>query len=212
MAKIIKINPSSPEKDLLDEVFFCLEKGQIAAYPTETCYGIGADAFNGDAVSRLRALKERDSGKAISLIAGNLEMAMSVFKDKSAALRTVAEKFWPGPLTVVGETNLTFAKGVTSSLNRVGVRVPSNLIAMAISNRMKSFITATSANISGERECRSADEVNALFGGKIDLIIDGGKTPHTGVSTVILVERDSCSILREGVIKQGTLEKIITLT
>ena len=210
MIKIININPHNPERELIRETSSCLHRGGIIVYPTETCYGLGADAFNEDAFLRLMELKKRDSGKTVSLIAGNTEMALSVFKIKNELIIRLAEIFWPGPLTIVAETNLNFAKGIVSSMGMAGVRVSANSIAREISNESGTFITATSANYSKGKECRSAGEAIMVFSDKLDLVVDGGNSPSEGVSTVVSMEKKGTfRILREGVIVRDKLEKIL---
>lgn len=209
MTKVININPDNPEMELIREMSFCLHRGGIIAYPTETCYGLGADAFNEEALLRLMVLKERDSGKSVSLIAGSIEKALSVFRVKNEQVIRLAETFWPGPLTIVAETNLIFAKGIVSSTRMAGVRVPANSIAREISNESGTFITATSANFSKGKECRSADEVVSVFSDKLDLVVNGGNSPSEGVSTVVSIEKDTFRILRAGVVARDKLEQIL---
>ena len=209
MTKVININPNNPEKELIRETSFCLRNGGLIAYPTETCYGLGADTFNEEALLRLMTLKNRDSAKAVSLIAGSVEMALSIFKIKNEQISRLADTFWPGPLTIVAETDLKFAAGIVSSKGMAGVRVPANLIAQEISNESETFITATSANYSERKECRSADEVVAAFSDKLDLVVNGGNSPSEGVSTVVSIEKGIFRILREGVIAREILEKVL---
>lgn len=210
MTKIVKIaDTQKPEKKVIKEICDFLKKGGIIAYPTETCYGLGADAFNEGAVERIISLKRREAGKPIAVISGNRETAINAFKIKSGVILKLVENFWPGPLTIVAESSINFAKGIMSKDGMVGIRVSENSFARAIADEIGGFLTATSANFSLEKECRSAEEVIEAFKDKIEIVIDGGKSQSKGLSTVIEIRKDGYKILREGLISQNEIEKII---
>lgn len=205
----IKINFEHPETELINEAANYIKRGSVIAYPTETCYGLGADAGNPDAVRKLFKIKQRDKGKPVSLIAGSVEMAMKYVKDVTPDAMWLIQKFWPGPLTLVLKAGKGFASGIASIDGSVGIRVSSCKIAAGISLSAGCPITSTSANQAGGAEARSADEVKLWLPEGIDLIVDGGECEPFGISTIVDCTGERFRILREGVVGRKIIEEII---
>ena len=183
-----------------------LEKaGGLVALPTDTVYGVGALAFNGKAVESIYAAKDRPVEKAIPVLIGDLGDAEKVGADIPDSARRLATRFWPGPLTILVPKRAELPESV-SATQTVGVRVPDHEVARALL-RAAGPMAVTSANISGGQSPVTAQEVYKQLGGRIDLIIDGGKTPGGIPSTLVDCTAASLKVLREGPI---TLEALLS--
>lgn len=178
-----------------------LNRGGVIAFPTETTYGLGCDPRKTQAVERIFTMKGRDANKPLLLVAGSWEQVEQV-AHLSGAIKRLAEKYWPGPLTLVlpvrAEAGL--ASGVAPQ-GEVAVRYSSSLIVQKLVWAFGSAIVATSANTSGQPDSRSAEDVRA-YNLDIDYIIDGGRLDESLPSTVARVKEDgTIEIIRQGVVK-----------
>ena len=171
-------------------------RGGLVAFPTDTVYGVGAPAFEARSVERIFVAKGREPEKALPILLADVTSAMLVAQPLSAEVRRLAEAFWPGPLTrVVRKLPL-----VPESVSRgptIGLRVPDHPVALQLL-RESGPLAATSANPSGGRDPRTAEEVAAGLGGRVDLILDGGAVPGGRASTVIDCTVHPPKLIREG--------------
>ena len=193
-------DPKSIQRAL--EVF---QNGGLVAFPTDTVYGLGALAFDGNAVEATYFAKDRPMEKAIPVLIGDnadLEKISDVVTD---VVRRLASRFWPGPLTIIVPKKPTLPEAV-SATDTVGVRIPNHHIARALL-RSSGPMAVTSANISGQPSPSTAQEVFEQLNGRIELIIDGGKTPGGIPSTLVDCTRSEIKVLREGPI---SLEQILS--
>src|SRR3954466_3169488 len=176
----------------------CLADGGLVAFPTETVYGLGADATNGNAVARLYAAKGRPSFNP--LIAHVFDVAaarrLGVFND---AAKRLAAAFWPGPLTLVLKKRAAcpVAELATAGLDSIAIRVPNHPVARSLLDRLARPVVAPSANRSGHVSPTTAQHVLDDLGGRIDMILDGGPTP-VGVESTIIGCLDKPVLLRPG--------------
>lgn len=178
-----------------------LHTGGVIVFPTETTYGLGCDPRCKDAVERVFRIKERDHTKPLLLVAGSWEQVEQVAV-LSAQAQGIAERYWPGPLTLIlplrSEAGLV--DGVALN-NEVSIRFSSSEIAQALTNQFGFPIVATSANLAGQPDSRSMDDVNAYNLG-VDYIIDGGTLPVSKPSTVARIkESGEVTVIRDGVIR-----------
>jgi L-threonylcarbamoyladenylate synthase len=194
---------SASSQDSFSRAIQVLQAGGIIAFPTDTVYGVGALAFNGEAVRSIYVAKDRPDEKAIPILLCDSGELDKVASDVPLLARRLAVRFWPGPLTLVVPKKSTLPETV-SATNTVGVRVPDDPISSRIL-RLAGPMAVTSANISGGLSPSTADEVFAQLGGRIDLILDGGKTPGGVASTVVDCTNMEPVILRQGPI---SLEQI----
>jgi len=199
--RMIKVNPLDPEAEHIEEVAQVLRRGGVIGYPTETVYGLGVDAYNEEALERLFKIKGREMGKPISLLVGNLGMLEEVASRIPPLAMSLIQGYWPGALTIIFEASKTCHPILTAKSGKVGVRISPHRIAQKLLEALKRPITSTSANLSGMPSLSDPLEVYRIFRGKIDLIVDGGKTEGEGESTVIDVTVSPPRILREGIIK-----------
>lgn len=184
-----------------------LKAGGLVAFPTDTVYGIGALAFRDDAVRRLYPIKGRNAQKAIAVLIAGLEILPQVAAKVSALALCLAERFWPGPLTLIVARHSSVPSAV-SSLPTIGVRVPDHPVALKLL-RLAGPLAVTSANLSGEPSlCRPSDVFRAL-GGCFELLLDGGVAPGGQPSTVVDCTGKEPVILREGPISMDELQSTL---
>jgi L-threonylcarbamoyladenylate synthase len=208
MPLIIKINPDNPERDRIDEAVALLRKGGVIAFPTETFYGLGADAGNEKAIEKIFKIKGRDFRNPISVIIGKKEDLTDLVEGIPALAEALMARFWPGPLTLVFRASGLVNPGLTAGTGKIGIRLSSHPIATALAGAIGRALTATSANLSGKKECPSAGEVLDQLGGSLDGVIDGGSTAGGPGSTILDVTCDPPRILRHGAISAARLQGI----
>jgi len=198
---------SSAALDIIKRALEILLAGGLVAFPTDTVYGVGALAFDGKAVESIYAAKERPIEKAIPVLIGDMNELDEVALDISHVVRELAVRFWPGPLTILVPKKPGLPESV-SATSTVGVRVPDHDIARALL-RAAGPMAVTSANLSGRASPTTAEEVLAQLGGRIELIIDGGKTPGGMPSTLVDCTGDEIRVLREGPITEEELRSAL---
>ena len=173
-----------------------LRAGGLVAFPTDTVYGVGALAFDGTAVASIYAAKDRPAEKAIPVLLGNGDELDRVAAHVPEMARRLAARFWPGPVTLILPKKPTLPEAV-SSLPTVGVRVPDHEVARALL-RASGPMAVTSANISSQASPSTAQEVSDQLGGRIALVLDGGRTPGGVPSTLVDCTGSEPAILRKG--------------
>lgn len=181
-----------------------LRAGELVVYPTETFYGIGADASSSIALQRLFELKRREPDRPVGLIAADTVMAFSVAREIPADARRLADAFWPGPLTLV----LPARDGVAPELtgpDGVGIRVSPHPVARVLSAGLGRPITATSANLSGQAPATTLAEARGAVGDKVKVFLEGGKLTAPAPSTVVAVGRSGWKMIRVGAISQNQI-------
>jgi L-threonylcarbamoyladenylate synthase len=199
-AEILRIHPDEPEPALIDFVASTLASGQLVALPTDTFYGLAVDPVNLHAVDRIYELKNRARHKPLSLLIADVAQAYGLARECDNAFDLLAERFWPGPLTILVKAGSRLPLRVTANTGNVALRVPEAPIARAIVAKLGLPITATSANLHGRPECTYASCVREQLGDKIPLIVDGGPTARSIATTIVDLTGASWSILREGAI------------
>jgi L-threonylcarbamoyladenylate synthase len=182
-----------------------LRAGEVIVYPTETFYGLGVDFSVRGALERLFAIKAREPGKPVALIAATPEMAFSVARAVPPAACRLAENFWPGPLTLV----LPAAPGLPAALvgpdGGVGVRVSSHRVARALAAALGRPLTATSANLAGAPPARTIVVARAALENRVAAYLDGGTMSGAAPSTVVAFEGSQLRLLRAGAIDEAVL-------
>ncbi|PUA33975.1 MAG: threonylcarbamoyl-AMP synthase [Zestosphaera tikiterensis] len=208
MTKILKVDPINPEPEVLSEAVATLASGGLVAFPTETVYGLGADVFNSDAVSKVFKVKGRPADNPLIVHVDSLQMLDEVVEEVPDNVLHVLKRAWPGPLTVILRKKPTVPNVVTAGLPAVAVRCPAHPVALALIKGLGRPVAAPSANLSGKPSPTTAEHViNDLYG-KVDVIIDGGDTFFGVESTVINVLTDPPTLLRPGPIGLEELTKL----
>jgi L-threonylcarbamoyladenylate synthase len=187
---------SASSRDAITHALEILKAGGLVAFPTDTVYGVGALAFDGEAVESIYAAKDRPVEKAIPVLIGDKDDLEKVGIHIPASAQKLASRFWPGPLTILVPKRANLPESV-SATSTVGVRVPDHDVARALL-RAAGPMAVTSANISGGQSPVTAEEVYEQLGGRIELIIDGGKTPGGVPSTLVDCTTLELKVLREG--------------
>jgi L-threonylcarbamoyladenylate synthase len=204
---ILKIDPESVEDEVLETMTEILLNDGIMAYPTETFYGLGAVCLSKTAARKIYLLKEREAGKPLSLIASDMDMVAGVTAELPAVYFSLAEEFWPGPLTLILKAAPTYPPELAGPGPSLAIRIPPVNWIRRLTGGLGVPITATSANISGEKEISKGNEVRKLFKGKVELIVDGGITPGDFPSTIVDLTTEKPRILREGAIPLSSLAR-----
>lgn len=203
--EILKISSNKPEKELLKLAADVLRNDGIVVYPTETVYGIAANALSKKAILKVYEAKGRNFKKPLSIAFSSLEQSKEYIEFNPIAEK-LAKKFLPGPLTMVLLMKKNFPKELTFGSKYVGIRIPDNKIALDLIKRLGTPITATSANRANAGDSITAEEAEEQIGDKVDLILDGGRCKLKKPSTVIRVLDNEIEVIREGAIKKSMLK------
>ncbi len=209
MPEILKVSADNSEESVLSSAVAIVAHGGVIAYPTETFYGLGADATNEQAIKKIYKIKGRNFINPISIIIGRTENLYPLVKSVPSAAQKLIQAFWPGALTIIFEASDGVLPVLTAGTGKIGVRVSGSNAAQVIAQKLGYPLTATSANLSGKPECSRASEVAKQIGNKIDAIVDFGPTIGDKVSTIIDVTCDPPEILREGTITRQAIENIL---
>jgi L-threonylcarbamoyladenylate synthase len=181
-------------------------EGGVIVYPTDTVYGLGCSPFNQDSVKRIFSIKGERT-KPLPILASDVKEIERIAHVTDKALK-LAEKFWPGPLTMVLPKKASLPSIVTRGLDSVAVRVPNHKVALELIRMSGGLLVGTSANKTGKKPPRTAADAAEQIGKEVDLIMDDGPTPIGASSTIIDLTREKLRILRQGPIK---LEDILGL-
>jgi L-threonylcarbamoyladenylate synthase len=191
----------------IDLALQTLESGGLLAFPTDTVYGLAARVSDPTGIDRLYAVKGRDSAKAIPVLLSSPDDLPQVTAEMSITARRLAQRFWPGPLTLVVPRHPDLPENL-SNLPTIGVRMPDHPVALALMRR-SGPLAVTSANRSGGENTCTAQEVQAQLDGLIELILDGGQTPGGMPSTVVDCTGQQLVILRQGPITAADLQQAL---
>jgi len=202
----IRIDPYNISSQAIIPAVEILRSGGVVAYPTETFYGLGVNALNEEAVKKIYAIKKRDFSQPLLILIPHRGLLPLYVKDVPEDALMLIERFWPGPLTLIFSASPHLPSVLLGEANKIAIRVSSHPIAQALTNELNFPITSTSANVSGAQSPFTSDEVSFQLGNKIDLLIDGGRTPGEKPSTIIDVTISPPRLVREGAI---TYRKIL---
>ncbi|OGU40755.1 MAG: threonylcarbamoyl-AMP synthase [Ignavibacteria bacterium GWB2_35_12] len=193
----------------IQEAVRLLNEGEIIGFPTETVYGIGGDIFNEEAVNKIFEIKNRQLNLPLSAHLSSISDIEDVAFDVPDEFFILADKFLPGPLTIILKKKKSIPDSVTSGLKTIGIRVPDNKIIHKLLEEFGKPLAASSANLSGKRPALTSEEVITYFPEGISLILDGGRCRYSQESTVISLVEFPPLLIREGVIRTGILEDIL---
>lgn len=186
-----------------------IRAGGLIAAPTETVYGLCADATNEAAIKKIFTAKGRDERKPISVFVRDMRGAEALCRDIPKAAYKIAEKYFPGPVTLVLRKRETVSDALTAGGETVGVRCPDNAAVLELLRFTNVPLTGTSANLSGEPSAESAEEALKAFDGRIEAVIDGGRCGGGVPSTVIDLTGEGIKILRAGAVSKEEIEAVI---
>ena len=206
---IKKIDKNHENTDIIGEAGRILKEGGLVAFPTETVYGLGADALNEDAAKKIYAAKGRPSDNPLIIHITNMKALEKIVSEIPEKAKKVAEKYWPGPLTMIFNKSAIVPYGTTGGLDTVAVRMPVHEIAREVIDAGGGYIAAPSANTSGRPSPTKAEHVAEDLTGRIDMIVDGGPVQIGVESTILDVTVEPPMILRPGAITKEMMEDVI---
>jgi L-threonylcarbamoyladenylate synthase len=209
-AELLKVSGGTPDSTAIHYAAEFIKRGQVVGVPTDTFYGLAADPFNLAAVEEIYRVKGRPENRALPILVSSIEQAAVLTRDLPENFLKLAQKLWPGALTIVVEASQRLPLKVTANKGRVALRWPNSRVACAIIEQVGSPITGTSANISGFPSCSNAQELVKQLGERLPLILDGGDTGARVSSTIVNLDGDDWSIVREGQISERDIEKVLS--
>jgi L-threonylcarbamoyladenylate synthase len=193
----------------LERAVEALRRGGLVAFPTETVYGLGADAANPAAVERVFEVKGRPAGHPLIVHLGSAEQLDAWVLDVPPHARVLADAFWPGPLTLLLRRSSLVPDAVTGGRDTVGLRVPDHRVALALLERFGGGLAAPSANRFGRVSPTTADHVRADLGADVDVVLDGGPCRVGVESTIVDLSGDEPEVLRPGGVSFERLEEVL---
>lgn len=209
MIKVLKIHPNQPEPEYIGIAAEALHQGKLVAFPTETVYGLGANALDARAVTRIFQAKGRPNYDPLIVHLAETSWLPRVAAEIPVIAWRLAEAFWPGPLTMILPKRSEVPHLVTAGLETVALRVPAHPVSLALLKAADVLVAAPSANRFGHTSPTCAEHVLADLGNRIDILVDGGKT-NIGIESTVL-DLSSCvpTILRPGGVTQEQLSKLL---
>lgn len=186
------------QEDNIQKAIACIKNEEVVGIPTETVYGIGVDPHSQAAVDKIFNLKERDENKPLSILVHSFQDLINL--KIISKVPEIVELYWPGPLTIIVESELNFADGVgTKNPNSIGVRVPDNELALELLKKTGP-LAVTSANISGQEDITNEKDAESVFGDKIGHYLQGSALHGSG-STIVDFRDEEFKVIREGPLK-----------
>ena len=201
------IEPQSIES--LENAANVVSRGGVIAFRTDTFYGLGADPFNQNAVRRIKEFKGREDNKPILIVISDSDYLDGFINSRSPAFDFLANKFWPGPLTLIGVARPELPPEITAGTSTVGVRLPNDDQVLQLIRACGGALTATSANLSHAAPATTAQQVQEYFGERLGLILDDGAAQTDRPSTVVDASGLELKLIRAGVIPWSEITNAI---
>lgn len=205
--EVLKISSEAPERRVIEYAAGFIKRGQVIAIPTDTFYALSADPFNLSAIERVFQVKGRPENRALPILVNSIEQAVTLMRDVPERFLVLAQKFWPGALTLVVDATHRLPRKVTGNGGRVALRWADSRVVTALIEAAGGPITGTSANLSGQPSCTNAAQILEQLGNRLPLILDAGDTGAVLASTIVRIEKDDWVIAREGGIPNSDIEK-----
>ena len=188
----------------------CLSRGGVVAIPTDTLYGLAADATNPEAVNLVYEIKGRPANMPLPVLVSGWEQVGTISNAKGSTLelaRCLAERYWPGPLTIVLPAAPGLPARLTGGLDTIGIRMPDHEVPLALASGIGKPITGTSANPSGGADIIEASELRSTLASMVDVIITSGTKPLGIASTIVAISDAGLTLLRPGALKFGDVQR-----
>jgi len=206
--EILKITAEN-QNEILDKAAKIIQDGGLVVFPTETVYGLGANALNEQAVAKIFLAKGRPSDNPVIVHIADQQQLSDLVEGISVAEQKLIDSFWPGPLTIIFPKKNTISKVISGGLSTIAIRMPSHPVAHSLIEKSGVPIAAPSANTSGRPSSTSGDEAHRDLVGKVDMIIDAGASDIGLESTVVMVKEDYVLILRPGAVTKDMIEGVV---
>lgn len=207
--EVIKIDQNNMDTEALERAAAIIRDGGLVAFPTETVYGLGADALSAEASKKIYAAKGRPSDNPLIVHVAEFSDMEKIAQEMPEEAKKLADAFWPGPLTMIVRKNDKVPYETTGGMDTVAVRMPNHPVALELIRRSGGYIAAPSANTSGKPSPTLAEHVAFDMDGRIPMILDGGPVGIGIESTIVDLTEDIPMILRPGYITPKMLEKVI---
>jgi L-threonylcarbamoyladenylate synthase len=201
----ILVDPAKPAAEAINKAAAIVKAGGVIAFPTRCLYGLGADAFNTEAVERIFKIKKRSLHNPILILIDQPDRLDRLVSEVSPAAARIMEHFWPGRITLVFRASEAVPQYLTAGTGKIGIRLPGHRVAAALVKALQTPLTGTSANLSGKPGCRRIEDLEFEIAGNLDLILDAGPLKGGPGSTVIDVTADKPQILRAGEISAAAI-------
>jgi len=207
--EVLKISSDAPEQRVIEYAAGFVKRGQVISIPTDTFYGLSADPFNLAAVEQVFQIKGRPEFRALPILVNSVEQAVKLAREIPDVFLTLATRFWPGALTLVVEATHKLPLKVTGNTGRVAMRWADSRIATAMIEAVGGPVTGTSANLSGYPSCTNATDLIKQLGDRLPLVLDAGDTGGVLASTIVKIDGDQWSLIREGTIPETEIIKAL---
>jgi L-threonylcarbamoyladenylate synthase len=203
--KVYKINHEKPEPEFIQSAGTVIKEGGIVAFPTRCLYGLGADAFNVEAVDRVFKIKQRPTQKPILILIEQRIQLKGLVSHASSAAFCIMDHYWPGRITLVFKASEAVPRHLTSGTGKIGIRLTGHPVAAALIRSLGRPITGTSANLSGESGSHRLGDLKPQLTQQLDAALDAGPLKGGTGSTVVDVSGNMPQVLREGEISAAEL-------
>jgi L-threonylcarbamoyladenylate synthase len=210
MTRRLALDSESPDPKGVAQVAAVIRRGGLVILPTDTAYGLAGDPKDPAVVDRILTIKERKQKAGMPVLAANLNQARQVAAMSQVA-ENLAQRFWPGGLTLILLSRGTFPDGIVGPGNTLAVRVPNHLVALHVIRYVGFAVTGTSANRSGAPSPRTVEEAESQLGSEVDLIVDGGPTLHAADSTIVDCTVHPLQVVRAGAVSKAALQPWLEL-
>ena len=208
-AERLKISAESPDSNIIRYTAELIRGGSVVGIPTDTFYGLAADPFNLAAVEEIYRVKGRPENRALPILVNSIEQALAMARDVPDSFMKLAQKFWPGAVTILVDASHRIPLKVTANKGRVALRWPNSQVVRSLIEETGCPLTGTSANISGFPSCSSADQLMKQLGERLPLILDTGETGVALASTIVDLRGNGWRIIREGVVAEQEIQKAL---
>jgi L-threonylcarbamoyladenylate synthase len=202
--------PTDQPQDTNQSAAQVIARGGVIAFRTDTFYGLGVNPFDKAAVRRIKELKGREDAKPILIVISDADQVDRFIEKRSPEFVQLSERFWPGPLTLIGVARSEVPEEITAGTGTIGIRLPDNEVVRNLVRACGGALTATSANPASQPPAKTAQEVAEYFPSGIDLIVNGGEAMSDQPSTVVDVTGTEPRLIREGVIGKKELMRRVT--
>lgn len=203
--RVITVNPMQPRPERVAAAVAALEAGEAVALPTETFYGLAVDCANAEALLGLNRLKRKAADEPLLLMMEGPDQVATVADSVPPKFEELAQLFWPGPLTLVIPASPRLPAEVSGGRGTVAVRVPGLALPRHLARALGRPITGVSANLHGQRPCRTAADVAGIFPEGVAVILDGGPTQGGAPSTIVDLTGERPTVVREGILPSSSL-------
>ena len=208
-AELLKVSAEAPDANAIRYAAEIIALGHVVGVPTDTFYGLAADPFNLAAVEEIYRVKGRPENRALPILVNSIEQAIPLARELPSTFLKLAQRFWPGAITLLVDASHRLPLKVTANKGRVALRWPRSRVACALIEQVGAPITGTSANLSGSPSCSNAEQLMKQLGERIPLILDSGETGALLSSTIVDLRGEGWQILREGTVTEDEIKNTL---